>query len=164
MFVCIDDWNIDHRRWSKSCSPKEGKHLKKSILSSHFSSFGKNVTCGIARAIWQKWNVGWPLIQSEIIKLYSIRSKNSNLSNFYSKWKNNAVLPNDYLKFILSFAIFLGKIRVVLYISTSVWLLSARFNGQNMLSQCYSPFSHQIRSNQGQNPAKRKKNVITDCL
>ena len=28
--MCIDDWNIDHRRWwSKRCSPKESQRLKK---------------------------------------------------------------------------------------------------------------------------------------
>ena len=27
--LCFDDWNIDLRRWSKRCSPNEGKRLKK---------------------------------------------------------------------------------------------------------------------------------------
>ena len=27
--MCIDDWFINHSRWSKRCSPKEGQRLKK---------------------------------------------------------------------------------------------------------------------------------------
>ena len=31
---CKDDWNIDHRRWSKRCLPKENQHKKNFHLPS----------------------------------------------------------------------------------------------------------------------------------
>ena len=30
--MCNNDWNIDHKRWSKRCSPQEGQH-KKNLLT-----------------------------------------------------------------------------------------------------------------------------------
>ena len=36
-YVCTDDWNINHRWWSKRCTSKEGQHKKIFHFKFHFT-------------------------------------------------------------------------------------------------------------------------------
>ena len=58
--MCIDDWNIDHRKWSKICSPKDGQHKKIIRLVSSMNlemgarslTFASNRSCSFLKKLY----------------------------------------------------------------------------------------------------------------
>ena len=75
--MCIDDWNIDHRRGSKRCSPYEGQRLKKKSVT--FERLG--------------WNVWFKKPRPILLTIYKVNLKNHKeiIRNWFllhlTKWK-----------------------------------------------------------------------------